>query len=333
MYDEEQVVQIRWNNTNRDWYESKGYTYTKRNEFFDVKAKDLKPGSRCRITVVCDYCGNEYITQNNVLIAGREKYLKDCCPCCVGSKAWDINRAKRGRDYFDRLRNVCDDFGYELITPEDMFTNVHMKIQYRCPKHGIRESILDNLLHRHGCLECSYETRFDSVRHDQSYIEAIINHIDENTWLNPGEYKEAHVRNLRIRCKCGNEYVTSFQNFLKRGVTQCFSCSCKESKGEAIVRRFLQDHDIEFIPEKRFNDCRDKKPLPFDFFLPDMNVCIEFDGKQHFEELDGFSDFESVQRHDRIKNQYCEDHHIKLIRIPYYSGSKIAEILEKELTV
>lgn len=63
MFNENQIVQIRWNNSNRDWYELKGYVYTKRNDFFNVVAKDLMPHSSKKVSVVCDYCGEEFNTQ------------------------------------------------------------------------------------------------------------------------------------------------------------------------------------------------------------------------------------------------------------------------------
>lgn len=62
MFDENQIVQVRWNNSNREWYESKGYIFTKRNELFDVKAKDLSPRSKTKIRAICDYCGENYET-------------------------------------------------------------------------------------------------------------------------------------------------------------------------------------------------------------------------------------------------------------------------------
>lgn len=60
---------------------------------------------------------------------------------------------------------------------------------------------------------------------------------------------------------------------------------CKESNGENIVRKYLSDNHIKYIPQHRFKDCRDKNPLPFDFYLPKYNTCIEYDGEQHFKAI------------------------------------------------
>lgn len=76
--------------------------------------------------------------------------------------------------------------------------------------------------------------------------------------------------------------------------------------------------------------------MPFDFYLTDLNTMIEFDGIQHFEEVEYFGGYEKLLEtrfNDEIKNQYCKNNDIKLIRIPYYNYDKIENILEKELKV
>ena len=83
--------------------------------------------------------------------------------------------------------------------------------------------------------------------------------------------------------------------------------------------------------KKRFNDCKDKKPLPFDFYLPEYNICIEFDGQHHYRDIFGISKLENTQSHDNIKNLYCYNNDIKIIRIPFWEGSNIADILSKEI--
>jgi len=77
---------------------------------------------------------------------------------------------------------------------------------------------------------------------------------------------------------------------------------------------------INFTQQKKFKECKDKKVLPFDFYLNDLNICIEFDGKHHFckyEYWGGNSKLEYTQKHDQIKNIYCKENKIKLIRIKY----------------
>lgn len=86
MYDENQIVQVKWNNNNKDWFESRGYVFTKRHEPFDVIVKDLNPTSKQRIAATCDYCGNKYETSFAVLFNGRKVIQKDCCPIALARK-------------------------------------------------------------------------------------------------------------------------------------------------------------------------------------------------------------------------------------------------------
>ena len=116
----------------------------------------------------------------------------------------------------------------------------------------------------------------------------------------------------------------------------CPECDVIKYSGPIKITKFLVDNNIEFIPEYRFDDCRFKNPLPFDFYLPELNVCIEFDGMGHYEKInhwegDGTYGLEYTQNNDKIKTNYCLDKNIKLIRIPYWDEENIPSILSKLL--
>lgn len=85
--------------------------------------------------------------------------------------------------------------------------------------------------------------------------------------------------------------------------------------------------------EKWFSDCRDINPLPFDFYLPNSNQIIEFDGKQHFDQSSLFyhTTLSDQKSHDEIKNKYCKDNNIGLLRIPYWEINNINSILDNYL--
>lgn len=219
-----------------------------------------------------------------------------------------------------------------MITKIEEFTDVKMFILFSCPKHGIQRMILDNFIRGHKCIECSYETRFENVKLNKDYIHNVIKSKGDE-WLNPDEYTTCVDRNMKIRCSCGNTFMTSFVNFTKANIFRCHTCSHKESLGELKIREFLDLHKIKYEQEKRFSDCRDKKTLPFDFYLPANNMCIEFDGQQHYQNKYGLDSLKITQYHDKIKNDYCKSVGIKLLRIPYWEGSKINDILQKEIII
>lgn len=90
---------------------------------------------------------------------------------------------------------------------------------------------------------------------------------------------------------------------------------CNLSKGEIIIIDLLNKFNIPFEKQKRFNNCRDQLPLPFDFYIPSYNYCIEYDGGQHFYPRFGQDAFEKTILHDNIKTNFCKENNINLTRI------------------
>ena len=83
---------------------------------------------------------------------------------------------------------------------------------------------------------------------------------------------------------------------------------------------FLLNNNIIFVYQKTFSNCKFKRNLVFDFYLPEQNICIEYDGAQHFKINKHFGGIESLklqQKKDEIKNEYCKNNNINLIRIKY----------------
>lgn len=135
-------------------------------------------------------------------------------------------------------------------------------------------------------------------------------------------------------CKCDCGTVKDVNGVdLKRG--HALSCGCMKSKGEEKISVVLSSLNIIFEKEKTFQNCRNPKTnqlLRFDFYLPDYNCCIEYDGEQHFEEWNlGKIFLKDRQFLDNFKNQYCQNNNIKIVRIPYWDYNKIDNqyILEK----
>ena len=329
MYDENQLVPITWNNTNLEWYISRGYEYHgSQTEKFMVKAKDLMEHSTAEIVVACDYCGREYKTQYALITNGRKIHPKDCCSKCAGKKSSEISWERRSKEKFDKLNNVCKMKGYTLLTQRSEYTNAKMNVSYICPRHGKQVSSIDSLIRGHSCKDCGNEQRGISNRLS---VDDVINRVKENgksELLNPDDYKDVYSR-LTFKCSCGNEFTTTFVNYTKYGINRCPICSQKESSGELMIRNYLEENNISFEQEKRFPDCRDNKPLPFDFYLPDFSKIIEFDGQHHYGPVYSQEHYERTIQHDKIKNEYCDQNGIDLLRIPYWEGHKIPELLSQ----
>lgn len=133
-------------------------------------------------------------------------------------------------------------------------------------------------------------------------------------------------------CDCGNlNHVKVTSIYLSSSPYP--SCGCaSNSCGESKIQDCLIRMSMPFQKEYRFLDCVNPKTnyvLPFDFYLPELNLCIEYDGEQHFKErLNGFytkEKLKELKERDDIKNDYCKKHKIDLVRISYLDFDKINE--------
>lgn len=142
----------------------------------------------------------------------------------------------------------------------------------------------------------------------------------------------------KCHCDCGNEIIVMATS-LTQGLT--LSCGCIKSAGEMVIQQFLSENNIKFKTQYKIEDCKDKRPLPFDFCVFDDNdnilFLIEVNGKQHYEPK--FSSdpevsqriFELQQQHDLIKEIYCLNNNIDLLVIPYYKLNHFKEIIIERL--
>ena len=117
--------------------------------------------------------------------------------------------------------------------------------------------------------------------------------------------------------------------------TQGNGCpNCNESKGEKEIVKFLNKYKVDHERQKKFHDCRNIFELPFDFYIPSKRTCIEFDGIQHYQPVEhfgGLKAYESLKINDKIKEEYCEDNYINLIRIKYDQFDETHQILWNNL--
>jgi len=163
---------------------------------------------------------------------------------------------------------------------------------------------------------------------EEFIIEAIKVHGNKYDYSKVN-YKGA-LKKIEIICKKHGSFLqTPNKHLLDRGCPICNS-----SKGELQIRKFLDKNQIKYIHQKKFNECKNIKPLPFDFYLSEYNTCIEFDGKQHFEPIEnwgGESNLMEIQKRDKIKTNYCKKNNINLIRIKFYEKNKIEDLLVTNL--
>lgn len=164
---------------------------------------------------------------------------------------------------------------------------------------------------------------------ESTFVDITGQKFGKLTALYPLEKGNAEGRAIwHCRCDCGREIDTTGR-MLRTG--HKISCGCSNSKGNIKIKDILIKMDITFEEEKKFENFVGETGVPyrFDFYLPDYNCCIEYDGEQHFEytqKTGGWNtlkNFEKTQYRDLLKNKYCDDNNIKLIRIPYWDYDKL----------
>lgn len=254
------------------------------------------------ITHRCKKCGHEWDAYPSNILSGRG------CPQC------NIFNMRSKIDVFkDKMKIVNSNI--EIIG--EYITN-KTKILCKCKLDGHEwESTPNNLLRGHGCPMCT-----KCIKRTQAKYENDVNNINKNIIV-LGEYKNIETPILHKCKKDGHEWMAR-PNDILRGK----GCPvCKESVGEKTITNYLNTHNILFIPQYHIDECRDKRSLPFDFYLSEFNAMIEYDGIQHFKPIDHFggeSALKETVKHDKIKNNYCKNNNIPLLRIRYDEDAKTA---------
>ena len=281
------------------------------------------------ISIICPTHGK--------VITNTELFLKNklCGKCSRKELTTQRHREtleQRQNLLYDKIIKSCNDKGYTLLSEKNEIINNTTYIKYICPKHGEKLIRINNLINGRGCPECATEKRRSMYQLSPNEVEDKIKAFG-GIVLNKEDYINNTTKNLKIICNnCGKVFLTSLRNYVQHEGQVCETCAKIESMGERKVRHYLEKNHINYERQKKYPDCRNINPLPFDFFLPESNTIIEFDGRQHFEETGMFtSSLKETKFHDSIKNNYCKENNIYLIRIPYWDYSKIDNILDNEL--
>lgn len=157
-------------------------------------------------------------------------------------------------------------------------------------------------------------------------IHNIHNYIKENkisTILLSETYESLNDHKLNFKCGiCGNTYMVSLNHFVYSTCHICGKCAHTNSRLVRATENWLKENDVDFIKEYSFEDCRNIHKLKFDYavFINNEIILIEVDGEFHYKVTHKTTQesLEYQQKRDRIKDKYCKDKGIRLIRIPFW---------------
>lgn len=217
------------------------------------------------------------------------------------------------------------------IVIADTYQTTKTKIKCKCTVCGhYWKAKPSHLLDGHGCPRCK------AIKTGERCVKTHEQFMNDLSKMNPqieilGHYKTA-IKKLKCKCKKDGHEWGATPNSLLNG----YGCpKCSESKGERQIAGILDALKIAFTREHRFDNCKHKYRLSFDFFLPEYNCCIEYDGIQHFEPIDKFGGLNGLkgnQKRDKIKDLYCQENNINLIRIPYTEENIEAFLMSRLMT-
>lgn len=290
--------------------------------------------------VICPNCGKTFIAKMGNLNrkeGGAQSPIKQCFDCSQAENNKRLSNLGREMAAKGTVGNIYNDFKVIKMSNKRRGREAYYWCEciYCGKKHEITGTDLKRG-HKKYCEnpECRLKRKLKSI--------SGPNHIDLSgqtfgKWkVIEYSHTDSHGEIYYLcECSCDKHTRRPVQaRNLRNGRSQ--SCGCKtSSKGEDKIAEMLNELNIKYLYDTTKLNCinpKTKAKLRFDFFLPDYNCCIEFDGEQHFEECSRCGDtLIDRQYRDNVKNNFCKEHNIKLIRIPYFDYDKLNKDYIKSL--
>lgn len=283
--------------------------------------KSVYVGNRKHVTITCQKHGDfKQLAQSHLMGCG-------CRECAI-----EEQRKNKEQFIADAKKVHGDRYGYDKVD----YTDCRDKVCITCNKHGDFWQIANAHLRGQGCPKCAHEEYSESKTTPLSDMLNMFIDVHGDTYdyslINNETYKNFHTP-VPIICKEHGLFNQKPSLHIKgMGCPQC-----KKSLGENKIKKYLDKKEIVYIQQyKILNEnlfCRQKKMF-VDFYLPQQNVFIEFNGAQHYVSVDYFGGdktFERQKERDMALRQYCKEHKIKLVEIPYTEYNNIDNILNKEI--
>lgn len=270
-------------------------------------------------------CGEVFDKRTTDILRNKTCRCKKC--------RYKATRAHFQFDY-DKVKRYIEiesNSGCRLLSTEYINNSEPLKIQCKCG--NVFEKPFAKLKDRKEthCINCKLCKRKPSrTPYTTEEVRSKVKELSGDEYALVGEYTHSGKK-ITLECNnCGNLWIVLFHSFQSGARCRCNS----RSRGERKIEKILKDSNIAFEEEKTFPDLRSDKnfPLRFDFYLPEKRTAIEYDGEFHFKEMDlRHVDLSYQIKNDEIKNKFCKEKDIKLLRIPYWRFDDIEQILRGEL--
>ncbi len=234
------------------------------------------------------------------------------CPKCSAEKTANLFR-NDPTEIIKKFNIVYDnEYDYSLVD----YKNTNTKVKIICKSHGIFEQTPKLHLRGHKCPKCYYKNVSDRLKNNKEDFIFKSNNTHNSIY----DYSLVNYNDCRTKIKIICPLHGIFEQIPYIHIQGAGCPICNESRNEKIIRKILNDNNIIFETQKTFNGCKFKNKLKFDFYLPNYNLCIEYDGEQHYKPLIFFGGEKALKLQkikDKIKTDYCLNNNIQLIRIKY----------------
>ena len=263
-------------------------------------------------------CGETYKISVCHLL-GEKKFICNKC-------AFSLSSQKQIEDGLKESHIIANSFGYEIVEynkKNDIIVKDKDGYLYRTTIYNLENS--KNIFNRF-----SKKNEF-TVQNMLMYLKN--NNIKIEMVDKTPRTIEVRVDYLEWHCvECGEIFKSSWSQVAygnKRTALRhrCEKCSKIQSNLEYIVEQYLIEKNIEYIKQYKFDDCVNKRKLPFDFYMPKYNTLCEVNGAQHYYESDMFTQSLEERKYiDKIKRDYCLNNNIKFLEIPSWKITNNHEI-------
>ena len=274
-----------------------------------------------------------------LIVEDRDGYRYDVLQAAIFDKDHIISPFHNGNAYtlYNIEKWINDNNKTFKLCDENEYINNSTHLNFYCfICKQIFQSSWKHIYAHHGCGVCNGK----QIRKENSlgYLQPDLakEWVSSKRNLTPFDVSEFSGEMVLWKCSiCEFEWKTTVHNRSGKGKTGCPKCC--ESKGEKEVSTILSKYKIKHIPQYMFDGCKGiRRKLPFDFYLPNYNICIEYHGQPHYYAIEYFGGKDGLrerQRLDQIKEQYCYDNNIPLIIIPYWDFDNIESILTTYLNL
>jgi len=271
--------------------------------------------SRNKIEVQHNTCGHVYKVTPNNFLRGRK------CPNCFRNFKMTTDEFK------ERVYQIVGE-EYTLLGEYTGYST-HVTLRHNECGHEYGVSA-GGFLQGRRCPNCNQ----DFLKTDEQFREEVKSLLGEEYSI-MSKYHGNKVNVDIIHNTCLYEYKVAPNNLLYGG-TRCPKCSREtKSRGEKLIAEILDAKGVKYTREHIFPDCRYVLLLRFDFAILNsdgsVNMLIEYDGIQHFKPTYGEVYLEEQKKKDKIKNNYCKERGIELLRIPYTEFLNLETILNAEV--